>query len=352
MGLFPKDRNLALALDRVEIEVRASDFRAAPAGFEMRLDAFLCHHLRWRSRTSIQRLIDEGYVRVERLPPDLGGSRAPAREARRPAERLRHGERVTVVIPPDHRLEPVADLPGALAILHEDDSTLALDKPPGLSVHPGGRHVADSLIQRVHARYRTGAGGEVIPIRLCHRLDRETSGVVLFGKGDLAHRRLRKQFERREVVKDYLAIVRGEPDADEGRIELPIGAARASSVRLKMTVREDGAPSLTEWRVLERRRGCALVACRPLTGRQHQIRVHLAAIGLALVGDKLYGGAEDVFLRHARGELTPQDLAELELPRHALHAHRLAWRDPFDLGPREVASPLPGDLRAFLDARA
>jgi 23S rRNA pseudouridine1911/1915/1917 synthase len=370
VGLFPKDRNLALAPDRVEIEVRASDFRASPADFEMRLDAFLCHHLRWRSRTSIQRLIDQRYVLVERRPPELGGALTPVREARRAAERLRHGERVTVVIPAEHRLDPLADAPGALAILYEDESTLVLDKPAGLSVHPGGRHLTDSLIQRVHARYRTDsliqrvharyrsgepAGDpardtrEPIPIRLCHRLDRETSGVVLFGKGDLAHRRLRKQFERREVEKDYLAVVRGEPASEGGRIELPLGPARASTVRLKITVREDGAPSLTEWRVLERRRGYALVLCSPRTGRQHQIRVHLAAIGLPIVGDKLYGGAEDIFLRHTRGELSGADLAELELPRQALHSHRIAWRDPFDLAPRQVTSPLAADLRAYLD---
>ncbi len=351
MGLFPKDRNLALAPDRLELEVRASDFRESPADFEIRLDAFLRHHLSWRSRTSVQRLIHEGFVLVEHRPPELGGERTPAREERRAGERLRHGERVTVIIPEEHRIEPIADVPGALVVLYEDETALAVDKPPGLSVHPGGRHLSDSLIQRVHARYRSGGAGEAVPIRLCHRLDRETSGVLLLGKGDLSHRKLRKQFERREIEKAYLAIVRGEPEDERGRVELPLGTARASTVRLKVTVRTDGAPSLTEWRVIERRRGCALVLCRPVTGRQHQIRVHLAAIGHPLVGDKLYGGAEDFFLRGARGELTHRDLAELELPRHALHAHRLAWRSPFDLARREVESPLPYDLRSFLDER-
>ncbi len=351
MGLFPKDRNLAAAPDRLVLPVRASDFRASPAEFEIRLDAFVHHHLRWRSRTSVQRLIRDGYVLLEQKPPERHGEPASPREERRVSEKLRHGARVTVIIPEVHRVAPLQDAPGALLVLHEDEETLAIDKPAGLPVHPSGRHLSDSLIQRVHARYRSGGELESVPIRLCHRLDRETSGIVLLGKGDLVHRRLMRQFERREIEKEYLAIVEGEPGLDEGVIELSLGTARASRVRLKMTVRADGSPARTEWRVLERRRGCALVACRLVTGRQHQIRVHLAAIGHPIVGDKLYGADEELFVLAASGELTPRELAELELPRHALHAHRLAWRSPLRLERREVESPLPSDLRAFLDAR-
>ena len=263
---------------------------------------------------------------------------------------LRHGATVVVRIPAELRLPPARTDLEDLVVLYEDEQVLAVDKPPHLAVHPSGRHLLDTLIQRVHARYRDlGEAGEGrLPIRLCHRLDRETSGLVLLGKGEAAHREICKQFERHEVFKEYLAIVRGEPEEDGGRIELPIAPARASAVRLKMCVSSEGLPSVTEWSVLERRRGHALVACRPRTGRQHQIRVHLEAIGHPLVGDKLYGADEGVFLRHANDELTAHDRAELGLSRHALHSHRLEWRSPGDGRHREAVCPLAADLASFL----
>ena len=173
---------------------------------------------------------------------------------------------------------------------------------------------------------------------------------MLCGKGAAAHRRLMRQFERRQIEKEYLAIVVGVPDRDEGVVALPLGPARKSRVHLRVTVQTDGLPARTDWRVLERRPGHALLACRPHTGRQHQIRVHLAEIGHPIVGDKLYGPDEELFLRDARGELTDEDRERLVLPRQALHNHRIAWRSPRDGVRREVESPLPEDLRAFLES--
>jgi 23S rRNA pseudouridine1911/1915/1917 synthase len=348
MGLFPRDRNLARTLEQVELPVRASDFQTSPEEVHVRLDAFLKLRLSWRSRASVQRLIQDGFVLVAPAAPGLEPSgRAPEVE-RRASRVLRHGARVVVVIPPELRLPDQLADPGTLVILHEDEDVVAVDKPAGQPVHPSGRHLTGTLIQDVHARYSQGAE-LAVPVRLCHRIDKETSGIVLLAKGARAHRQIRKQFERGTIEKEYLALVHGSPGEDEGAIDLPLGPARASRVRMKISVQADGAEAHTTWRVLERRGGFALLACKLLTGRQHQIRVHLAAIGHPLVGDKLYGADEELFLRGARHELDASDLARLRLSRHALHSHRLAWVAPSGGARREVTSPLPGDLRAFLE---
>lgn len=348
MGLFPRDRNLSRTLEQVELPVRACDFQKSPIEVQVRLDAFLKLRLRWRSRASIQRLIADGFVLVAPAGPGLEPSEEAPVVERRSARQLRHGARVVVVIPPELRLPEQLDDPGSLAILYEDADVIAVDKPPGQAVHPSGRNLTGTLIQVVHARYAEGADLPV-PIRLCHRIDKETSGIVLLAKGERAHRHIRKQFERHAIDKEYLALVHGSPEQDEGRIDLPLGPAHASRVRMKIAVQADGQESCTTWRVLERRGSIALLSCSPRTGRQHQIRVHMAAIGHPLVGDKLYGADEELFLKNARRELEASDLAELQLPRHALHSHRLAWTAPSGGARREVRSPLPPDMSAFLE---
>jgi 23S rRNA pseudouridine1911/1915/1917 synthase len=350
MGLFPKDRNLAQPPDRVELAVRASDFQLPADELALRLDAFLHHHLHWRSRSSVQRLVREGRVEVAERDGARGEPAGAAQVETRCARQVRHGMRVVVHIPPAERLPVPTSDPSDLAVLYEDEDVVAIDKPPFLPVHPSGRHVADTLIQRVHARYFGESPRNGFALRLCHRLDRETSGVVLCGKGEDAHRALMRQFERRTVDKEYLAIVRGSVGDDEGVVDLPLGPSRASRVHLKIAVAVDGQPSRTTWRVLERRPGCTLVSCRPHTGRQHQIRVHMEALGHPLVGDKLYGGDESFFLRAAAGELTPSEVTALGMARHALHGHRLAFTSPSSGARVEVVSPLATDMRAFLDA--
>jgi len=239
-----------------------------------------------------------------------------------------------------------------LVVLYRDEACLAVDKPAMLAVHPSGRHLTDTLIQRIHRM--TGTEGRLREgrPRLAHRLDRETSGVILIGLEPRAHAELMRQFEEREVDKTYLAVVRGEPEHEGGRIELPIGPARGSRIQLKMAVQMDGQPALTEWRVVRRVRGYALVSCRIRTGRQHQIRVHLAAIGHPIVGDKLYGDDENLFQKAADGTLTPEDYRALELPRQALHSHRLVFTSPATGRREEVLSPLAADLQRFLDERS
>jgi 23S rRNA pseudouridine1911/1915/1917 synthase len=349
MSLFPKDRNLSESPERLEIPVHASDFQIRAEDVSLRLDAFLAHHLRWRSRTSIQRLIRSGQVFVDSGAPERAGSAEETVVEKRCGRLLRHGMRVEVVIPEECRLPPVAADRGDLHILYEDEELLCVDKPPGLAVHPSGRHVTNTLIQRVHACYASGEPGERLPIRLCHRLDRETSGLVLLGKKERAHREIMRQFEAHEIEKEYLAIVRGSPRGEGGTIDHPLSPALVGRVRLKMTTGPDGLPSETRWSVVERREGFTLISCRPRTGRQHQIRVHLDAIGHPIVGDKLYGLDEEYFLRAAAGELEARDLVALGMPRHALHNHRIAWHSPRTGARLEVESPLPADMRDFLD---
>ncbi len=351
MSLFPTDRDLNRPPETVELVLTASSLGLKSGEVLLRLDAFLQRHLKWRSRTSIQRLVREGWVLVDAPTPDHPEGSGDLVAERRPGRRLRDGARVVIVIPPDARLPVPDNVSTELAILFEDEDAIAVDKPPHLPVHPSGRHHSDTLIQRVHARYRDSHLEQGIAPRLCHRLDRETSGIVLIAKNPSAHRRLATQFEDREVEKEYLAIVDGLPEESSGDIRLPIGPARTSAVRLKMTVAADGLPCRTEWRVLEQHGDRALVACRIHTGRQHQIRVHLAAIGHPLIGDKLYGPDEQYFCKHADGTLDAADLEVLELPRHALHNHRLVFTSTSTGERVEVESPLAPDLATYLAAR-
>lgn len=351
MRLFPKDRDLSLPLERADIPVRASDFQLKPEELNMRLDAFLQHFLHWRSRTSIQRLIHDGYVLVCPARPDRPAG-SDEKVEKRPGRKLVHGARVVVVIPDEHRLELPSGEPGKLRVLFENEHVMAVDKPPMESVHPGGRHLTGTLIQRVHAYDRERYGDNKHYAKLCHRLDRETSGVVLIAKQDTSHRFLMREFEERRVTKEYLAIVIGSPELDQGVVDLPLGPARASRVGLKMACVPDGLPSRTEWRVIERFERCTLVACHPLTGRQHQIRVHMDAIGHPLVGDKLYGLDETYFLREAERGLSAKELAELGMPRQALHNHRLVIASPDGTGRIDVSSPLAEDMRKFLQTQA
>ena len=351
MRLFPKDRDLNAAPEEVELAVAASSLGQRAAEVHVRLDHYLMRVLTWRSRSSIQALIRDGYVSVAASAPDVPGGGQAFEVESRPGRRLLDKSRIRIRIPEPFRLQLARPATDDLVVLYEDNEVLAVDKPPFLAVHPSGRHMSGTLIQKVYALYPQIDDREARP-RLCHRLDRETSGIVLVGKTAEAHADCRMQFERRRVEKEYLAIVTGRPSGEGGVIDLPIGPARASDIGLKMAARTDGTPARTDWNVLERYEDCTLVACRPLTGRQHQIRVHFAALGYPLVGDKLYGSDEALFQRALDGALTAEDRAELGLGRHALHNHRLVFRSPATGATVEVKSPLPGDLRGYLEARA
>ena len=305
-----------------------------------RLDQALLHFLTWRSRSSIHRLIRGGFVSLE------------GREAR-PARRMRAGDVVRIRIPkrPQAQARPAPD-DSLIRVLFEDAFIVAVDKPAGLAVHPSGRRVHGTLIHYLHRRYRqpSNPGEDVVP-RLLHRLDVETSGVVAASLHEDFHGIVARQFEAREVKKQYLAVVHGRPSPEEGLIDLGIGPDRRSPVRLKLEARRDGSgiPALTRYRLLRDNGRFSLVELMPKTGRTHQLRVHLAAIGCPVVGDKIYGGDERIFLEHLRGELSAGSCEKLILNRHALHSHRLRYHHPFRDETMELVAELPADMAELMD---
>jgi 23S rRNA pseudouridine1911/1915/1917 synthase len=269
--------------------------------------------------------------------------RGSAGEALKPSHRVRFGDVITILRPPP----PEPDVPTDYAVLYEDSDLFIVDKPSGLPVHPTARFHRHTLTWLLRQRF-----GDERPV-LVHRLDRETSGVLVCAWNKEAERHLKAQFEDRDVKKEYLAVVRGAPTFETMAIDMPLGPAMGSEIRIRMGPRDDelGQPALTEITVLETFDDCAFVAARPLTGRQHQIRAHLAAIGHPVIGDKIYGEDEHLFIDFVEGEMTGDAWARLILRRHALHAHRVELSHPSTGRLVAFESPLPDDLADFLASR-
>jgi len=281
-----------------------------------RLDAFLAGPL--GSRAQAQRLIEDGAVRVD-------GALVPKRH------RMSAGETVTVELPAAAPAEP--DLtPAAFAVRYEDDDLLVVDKPAGVVVHPARGHASGTLSQALAG---VAGGGEEGRAGIVHRLDRDTSGLLVVARSAEAHRRLKHALQAREITRGYVALVEGRPPARTGTIDAPIGRDRR--VRTRMSTDTD-APrdAVTQFEVAEALPRTTLLDVRLETGRTHQIRVHLQAIGHPVVGDPEYGTA-----------------GRLGLARQFLHAARLRFAQPFSGAPVDVRSPLPEDLAAALErARA
>jgi 23S rRNA pseudouridine1911/1915/1917 synthase len=257
---------------------------------------------------------------------------------RRPGERVREGETVLIVRP---RFEE-PEVPTEFDVLYEDEAMVVVDKPAGLPVHPSASFHRHTLTYLLRERYP-----ERTP-HLAHRLDRETSGVLVCARTLEDERALKASFEERRVDKSYLAIVEGCPDAPEGRIDLPLGRPD-EGLHLLMEVREDGAPARTRYRVVARAPRHALLALFPETGRQHQLRVHTAAIGHPIVADKLYGPeGPQPFLEYCETREVDDDLlARLGHERQALHAHRLRIAHPRSGDAMDLEAPLAPDLCAL-----
>jgi len=289
-----------------------------------RLDRFLHARIPGPSRAWIQRAIE---ARVT-----LSWTQRV-----RPATRVRPGGEVRIGFTPV--AETLLDL--HIPVLGRGPGWLAADKPAGIPVHPVSRVRENSVILMLRRQEGTAT------LRLAHRLDRETSGALLVARDAAAARALSTAFERGEVSKEYLALVRGEIDREEGEIDLPIGPARDSRVRCRLAPHEDGKPSRTLWKVERRLRGSTLVRVFPRTGRRHQIRVHLTAMGHPVLGDLLYGRDDDDFLAVLRGARDPRR-DEGGPRRHLLHCARLVAPDPDGGVPITIDAPLPEDLRAAL----
>jgi 23S rRNA pseudouridine1911/1915/1917 synthase len=238
--------------------------------------------------------------------------------------------------------EPPA--PQTFGVIYEDASLYVIDKPPGLPVHPTARYFHHTLTWLLRERF-----GDDRPI-IAHRLDRETSGLLVCARTRQAERALKIQFQERTIRKEYLAIVRGSPDFEVTTIDLPLGPDQESEVRIKMAPRDDelGQPALTVCHVVERFAECSLIRAYPRTGRQHQIRAHLAAIGHPIVGDKIYGEDEGLFIAFVGRGLTEEEWARLELPRHALHASAIELEHPGTGEGLRLEAPLAPDLEAYL----
>ena len=293
----------------------------------MRLDHFLVSVLPEQSRSQIQRLIKDGQVQV-------AGREARANQS------VRAGQEISVRVPEptDSALEPEA-LP--LAIVFEDRDIVVVDKPAGMVVHPAAGHAGGTLVNALlhYVDDLSGIGGEKRP-GIVHRLDRGTSGLLVVAKHDAAHESLARQFREREVEKEYIALVWGVVQAGR-RIDAPIG--RDPTNRKKMSARSRRSREAVTRIVRAEHLNPALTLARVsiYTGRTHQIRVHLSAIGHPVVGDPLYGGIR----RHVPGDVK----AVTRLERPFLHAARLVFSHPADGRRAEFQSPLPDDLQLVLD---
>jgi 23S rRNA pseudouridine1911/1915/1917 synthase len=299
-----------------------------------RLDLFLVNHFPAYSRVQLRRAISDGRVRVD-------GARA------KPAYRLQCGQRV-VLQPPEAAPDRPLPEPLPLEILYEDDSLVAVNKPPGMVVHPSKGHWSGTLAAALayHFDSLSSAGGPTRP-GIVHRLDRETSGVILVAKNDRVHLALSRQFERRSIQKEYFALVVGEVDHDRGEIEQPIGVHPYQRERMAIRSRHPTSrPASTFYEVGARFRGFTALHVTPRTGRTHQIRVHLAHLGCPVLCDRLYGGRAQI----TRGEISGTDDEVVILNRQALHARRLRLEHPVTQQPLTLEAPLPPDLKELVAA--
>jgi 23S rRNA pseudouridine1911/1915/1917 synthase len=299
------------------------EFEVDEASSKKRLDVFLSENMQEISRSRLKKLIDENCVIVN----------AKSRPA---GYKIRLGEKVELQIPPLEVLDTTSeDIP--LDIIFEDKHMLAVNKPAGMVVHPAPGHSAGTLVNALlhHCDDLSGIGGVERP-GIVHRLDKETSGLVLIAKSETAHKILAKKFKNREIKKEYLAFVKGKVKDDTGSIDSPVG--RHKTQRKKMgTGGDHSRPACTYYEVIQRSKSWSYLKLRPETGRTHQIRVHLASLHHPVLGDKLYGGKN-----HNSGTL--------KMDRQALHASNLELNHPVSGVSLSFSANLPTDMKSFLQS--
>ena len=300
-----------------------------------RLDRFLMRATADMSRTYLQRLIRNGDVTVN------------DKVAKQPSYLLRDGDRVCLTLPPPRPLDTIVPEHIPLDILHEDSHLLVLNKPAGMLVHPANGVYTGTLVNALlaHCTGLSGIGGVERP-GIVHRLDKDTSGILVVAKTDVAHRKLSAQFERHSITRQYVAVVCGTPTAVTGTIDAQIARSRRDRRRMT-TVETGGRHAVTHYEVLERYPQFALVQLTLETGRLHQIRVHLQHIGHPVAGDAIYGG-ERRALNDADTVALKQTLAQLK--RQALHARLLGFEHPDTGESLTFSAPMPKDIQRVVDA--
>ena len=304
------------------------DVRLAPAHAGWRLDRALADAVPTLSRERLKALIRSGAVEAQ------------GKAVRDPAAKVHGSESLRVEVPepkPAHN-EP-QDIP--LNILFEDEHLLVIDKPAGLVVHPAAGNLDGTLVNALlhHcAGQLSGIGGVARP-GIVHRIDKDTSGLLVVAKTDVAHEGLAKQFAAHTIDRRYLAIVSGVPKASEGVIDAPLARSAANRKKIAIVERGRGKRAVTHWKRLQVLRDAALVECRLETGRTHQVRVHMASNGHPLIGDPVYCRAGK-----AHGKL----LKELQFHRQALHAAELGFTHPVTKRRLSFSSPMPPDMQELL----
>jgi 23S rRNA pseudouridine1911/1915/1917 synthase len=305
------------------------EFAATPEDAGLRLDRVVVQHCPELSRTRIQELIEEGLVL-------LNGKRAKY------SQKVRANDEIQVVPQerPPLRAEPEKII---LDVLYEDEDVIAINKPAGMSVHAGAGNSHGTLVNALLGRGQPLSQSDD-PLRpgIVHRLDKETSGILLVAKNDFAHARLSEAFRQRTIRKIYIALVQGTMTEDRGRIELAI--ARDPNRRTRMTAKRalllpNSRPARTDWRVLARIDSTSLLEIDLRTGRTHQIRVHFSALRHPVVGDTLYGATAHLLVRHT---------SLPTLGRNFLHAAKIGFAQPRSGKLIELSAPLPAELKDYL----
>jgi 23S rRNA pseudouridine1911/1915/1917 synthase len=299
-----------------------------------RLDRFVSSHCPELSRSRVQELIEEGFVRVNGKPA-------------KPSLKMRGGELITVEAQPRPAPQATAEsIP--LEVLYEDPDVIAINKPAGMTVHAGAGNVSGTLVNALLGRGQAlSRSGDPLRPGVVHRLDKETSGVILVAKNDAAHAKLGEAFRQRAAKKTYIALVQGQLKEKSGRIELAIGRDPIRRTRMATQRKSWRGEAIanpraarTDWRALTTVDNTTLVEVQLHTGRTHQIRVHFSAVKHPVVGDTLYGGPK---------QLRIGKVALPALGRNFLHAARLGFAQPRTGEWIEVRAPLPGELRIFLE---
>ncbi len=314
--------------------MRTERFVVPEEARDWRLDQCLVIFYDELSRSFVQKLIKEGQVKVNRRPS-------------KPGYRVRPGDEIQMQIPPPVTVEiEPEEIP--LDILYEDASLIVVNKPPGMIVHPGAGRATGTLVNALlaHCELLSGIGGVERP-GIVHRLDKDTSGVLVVAKTDVAHRDLSEQLHKHTVGRHYIALVCGIPAKEHWTADSFMG--RSPRDRKKMAVVAiGGRRAITHFRQIETFKQFALLSVRLETGRTHQIRVHLAHSGYPVVGDPTYGGGRQRALKSASAPMLKHALAALK--RQALHAEQLAFLHPVTRERMEFTAPIPPDMTAVLDA--